>query len=55
MIFEELYNSACGIVGISHYDSVEEFESDLKEFENNCDFTFLGHKDMAYRSLSERD
>lgn len=53
MIFEELYNSACGIVGVSHYDSVEEFESDLKEFENNCDFTFLGHFDTIQEADEE--
>lgn len=42
MKFEELYNSACGIVGISNYDTVEEFENDLKELEDNQDFTLLG-------------
>ena len=47
MSFEELYNSACGIVGVSHYDSVSEFESDLKDLEDNPDFTLLGHFDMT--------
>ena len=45
--FEEMYNSKAGILGISQYDEVEEFESDLKELENNLDFTFVGHFDMT--------
>lgn len=45
--FEELYNSACGIVGISYFDNVSEFEQDLKELEENADFTLLGHYDMT--------
>lgn len=47
MEFMELYNSACGIVGVSHYDSVGEFESDLKWYEENPNFTLLGHFDMT--------
>lgn len=45
--FEELYNLACGIVGIHHFDEVEEFERDLKELENNKDFSLLGHFDLT--------
>lgn len=47
MKFEELYNLACGIVGISHYDEIAEFESDLRELEDNPDFSLLGHFDMT--------
>ena len=47
MGYEELYNSACGIVGICHYDDVNEFEQDLKELEENPDFTFVGQYDMT--------
>ena len=47
MTFEEMYNSKAGILGMSQYDEVEEFESDLKELENNLDFTFVGHFDMT--------
>lgn len=47
MEFDKLYNSACGIVGINHYDDVSEFEQDLKEMVNNKDFTLLGHFDMT--------
>lgn len=47
MSFEELYDSACGIVGISHYDDVDEFETALKELEDNPDFTLLGHYNMT--------
>lgn len=42
MEYEELYNSACGIVGIRHFDNVDEFEGDLKELEENPDFSLLG-------------
>jgi len=45
--FETLYNSAAGIVGISSYDDVNEFENDLKELEDNLDFTLIGHYDMT--------
>lgn len=45
--FEELYNSACGIVGINNYDSVEDFEQDLRDLEENEDFTLLGRYDMT--------
>ena len=34
-----------GIVGIWNFDEVSEFERDLKEYENNPDFTLLGHFD----------
>lgn len=47
MEFEKLYNSACGIVGISNFDSVEDFERDLKELEENPDFTLLGQYNMT--------
>lgn len=47
MQFEELYNSACGIVGIANYDSVSELEEDLKELEDNADFTLLGNFDST--------
>lgn len=47
MGFEELYNSACGIVGISHYDNVEEFEQDFRDLEHNQDFTLFGQFDMT--------
>ena len=47
MGYEELYNSACGIVGIYHYDDVSDFEQDWKELNENPDFTFLGHFDMT--------
>lgn len=47
MGYEELYNSACGIVGITHYDDVSEFEGDLKELEENADFTLFGQFDMT--------
>ena len=47
MEFEELYNSACGIIGISHYDDENEFEKDLKELEDNRDFSLLGHFDTT--------
>lgn len=47
MTNEELYNSASGIVGISHYDDLTEFENDLKELRDNPDFTLLGHYDMV--------
>lgn len=53
MGFEELYNSACGIVGITHYDSEKEFEQDLKELEENGDFTFLGHYDTTQEADDE--
>lgn len=45
--FEELYNSACGIVGQSSFDTVEEFEEELKKLENNPNFLLLGHFDMT--------
>ena len=45
--WNELYSSACGIIGISNYDDVESFEEDLRELENNPDFTLLGHFDMT--------
>ena len=45
--FETLYNSAAGIIGISSYDDVSEFEQDLKELESNPDFTLIGHYDMT--------
>lgn len=47
MGYEELYNSACGIVGISHYDDVASFDTDLKELEDNNDFSLLGHYDLT--------
>ena len=47
MEFEKMYNSACGILGISHYDDVSEFEEDLKELEENPDFSLLGHYDST--------
>lgn len=45
--FETLYNSAAGIIGISSYDDVSKFEQDLKELEDNADFTLIGHYDMT--------
>jgi hypothetical protein len=53
MEFNELYNSACGIVGIRHYDEVSEFEEDLKEYENNPDFSLLGHYDSTQAADEE--
>lgn len=53
MTYEEIYNSACGIVGQSTYEddgyrtAVDFFEEDLRELENNQDFTFFGHFDMT--------
>lgn len=49
--FEELYNSACGIVGITNFDDVSEFESELEELEENPDFSLLGH----YGNTQEAD
>lgn len=46
MSFEELYNSASGIIGIAHYDEEDEFEQDLNELMNNADFSFFGQFDM---------
>ena len=45
--FEKLYNSACGIVGISKYDESHEFAKDLYELENNPDFTFIGRFELT--------
>ncbi len=47
MEFDKLYNSACGIIGINQYDDVDEFQQDLKELEDNQDFSFLGHFDST--------
>ncbi|MFJ7982294.1 hypothetical protein ACIQ1D_18710 [Lysinibacillus xylanilyticus] len=47
MEFEKLYNSACGIIGISHFNSQTEFEQDLKDLDENPDFTLLGQFDMT--------
>ena len=47
MGYEELYNSACGIVGINHYDDFNDFEKDFKELEENPDFSLLGQYDMT--------
>ncbi|AKA61534.1 hypothetical protein CPT_Stahl106 [Bacillus phage Stahl] len=44
---EELYNSACGIVGICNLDSEEELENEIKELEENPDFTFFGTFEMT--------
>lgn len=51
--FETLYNSAAGIVGISNYDDIEEFENDLKELEENPDFSLLGHYDTTQEADEE--
>lgn len=53
MEFEKLYNSASGIVGVSHYDDPSEFEEDLKELENNPDFSLLGHFDSTQNADEE--
>lgn len=45
--FEELYNSACGIVGQTYCDTEEELEEALAELENNPDFSLLGIFDMT--------
>lgn len=47
MTFEELYNSGAGIVGIIHCDNEQDFENNLKDLENNQDFSFLGQYDMS--------
>lgn len=47
MANEKLYTSACGIVGIWNYDEVAEFENDLKELEENPDFSMFGHFDLT--------
>ena len=45
--FEELYNSACGVVGVASYDTEAEFLEDFKELETNPDFTFYGQYDLT--------
>jgi hypothetical protein len=53
MEFNKLYESACGIVGVSHYDDAHEFEQDLKDLEDNPDFTLLGHFDTTQEADEE--
>lgn len=45
--FDELYNSAAGVVGIWHLDSEDEFEMEYDELNTNPDFTYLGQFDMT--------
>lgn len=47
MTNEEIYNLACGVVGIAHYDTKEEFEVDFQELNSNKDFTYLGEFEMT--------
>jgi len=53
MEFEKMYNSACGILGISQYDDISEFEEDLKELEENPDFSLFGHYDSTQDADAE--
>jgi hypothetical protein len=60
---KNLYNSACGIVGIWNLDSEEELENEIKELEENPDFTLLGifsmtqdaDEELQYQGLSLDD
>ena len=47
MEFMKLYNSACGIVGVTHYDDADEFEDDLRDLEDNPNFSLLGNFNMT--------
>lgn len=53
MEFEKMYNSACGILGVRHYDEECDFEQDLRDFENHPDFSLFGHFDSTQDADAE--